>query len=121
MAERDKQTTAINLDRLTVQELTALRDAAEAKRREKLDEAREAVLAETRSKLAELGLTLDALLPTRAPTSIPAGRRPRKDAGGSVAAKFRGPNGEQWSGRGRMPRWLSALEAGGRSRDEFRV
>ena len=119
MAERDKQAPAVNLDRMSVQELTALRDAAEAKRRERLDEAREAVLAETRSKLAELGLTLDAILPAQA--SPPVGRKPRKDTGGSVAAKYRGPNGEQWSGRGRMPRWLVALEGEGRRRDEFRV
>jgi DNA-binding protein H-NS len=44
---------------MTVQELTALRDAAEAKRREKLEGAKNEVLAETREKLAQLGLTLD--------------------------------------------------------------
>src|SRR5215207_8272680 len=48
--------------RMTVAELTALRDAAEAKRREKLDDAKNAVLEETRAKLAELGLTLEAVL-----------------------------------------------------------
>lgn len=38
-----------------------------------------------------------------------------------AAAKFRGPNGESWSGRGLMPRWLSALVAQGRTRDEFAI
>ncbi len=39
-----------------------------------------------------------------------------------VAAKYRHPKtGEAWSGRGRTPRWLAALEAQGASRDEFRV
>jgi DNA-binding protein H-NS len=44
-----------------------------------------------------------------------------KLAGSSVAAKFRGPNGETWSGRGLMPKWLSALVAGGRTKEEFAV
>ena len=38
-----------------------------------------------------------------------------------AAAKFRGPNGESWSGRGLMPRWLSALVAQGRTKDEFAI
>lgn len=38
-----------------------------------------------------------------------------------VAAKYKGPNGEAWSGRGLMPKWLSALVAQGRTKDEFAV
>jgi len=38
-----------------------------------------------------------------------------------VAAKFRGPNGETWSGRGLSPRWLTALVAQGHSKDEFAI
>ena len=36
-----------------------------------------------------------------------------------VAAKFRGPNGETWSGRGLTPRWLATLLEQGRLKDEF--
>lgn len=38
-----------------------------------------------------------------------------------AAAKFRGPNGETWSGRGLMPRWLTALVAQGRTKDDFAI
>ncbi|MEP6964517.1 MAG: H-NS histone family protein [Polaromonas sp.] len=38
-----------------------------------------------------------------------------------VAAKFRGPQGETWSGRGLMPRWLSALVAQGQSKENFAI
>ncbi len=31
--------------------------------------------------------------------------------GRKAPIKFRGPNGETWSGRGLAPRWLAALEA----------
>ena len=38
-----------------------------------------------------------------------------------AAAKFRGPNGESWSGRGLMPRWLSALVAQGQKKEDFAI
>lgn len=37
----------------------------------------------------------------------------------TVAPKFRGPNGETWSGRGLTPRWLAGLLAQGRQKEEF--
>jgi DNA-binding protein H-NS len=38
-----------------------------------------------------------------------------------VAAKYRGPNGETWSGRGLMPRWMATLVASGRTKEEFAI
>ncbi|MBC7706043.1 MAG: H-NS histone family protein [Rhodoferax sp.] len=37
----------------------------------------------------------------------------------TVAAKYRGPNGETWSGRGLTPRWLASLIAQGNNKEEF--
>jgi DNA-binding protein H-NS len=111
--------TAFDLDSMSVRELTALRDAAESKRLEKLDAAKEAVLSETRARLAELGLTLEAVLPGRPVAGLE--RKTRKDAGAPLAVKFRGPNGEEWSGRGRLPKWLQTMEAEGKNREQFRV
>lgn len=42
-------------------------------------------------------------------------------AGVPVAPKYRGPNGETWSGRGLVPRWLSTLLAQGRSKEDFAI
>ena len=44
-----------------------------------------------------------------------------KAAGVVVAAKYRGPNGETWSGRGLTPRWLSALLAEGKTKQDFAI
>ena len=44
-----------------------------------------------------------------------------KNAGKLVAAKFQGPNGETWSGRGLTPRWLATLLEQGRTKDEFAI
>lgn len=48
-------------------------------------------------------------------------RREPKKATTPVAAKFRGPNGETWSGRGLMPKWLSALVAQGQTKESFAI
>ena len=45
----------------------------------------------------------------------------KKKSGAVVAAKFRGPNGESWSGRGLTPRWLASLIAQGQSKDDFAI
>ena len=41
--------------------------------------------------------------------------------GAKVPAKYRGPAGETWSGRGKQPRWLAALVAEGRTPAEFLI
>lgn len=38
-----------------------------------------------------------------------------------VAPKFRSPDGQTWTGRGKAPKWLSELEAKGRRREEFKL
>jgi DNA-binding protein H-NS len=45
----------------------------------------------------------------------------QKKAATPVAAKYRGPNGEGWSGRGLMPKWMSALVAQGRTKEDFTI
>jgi DNA-binding protein H-NS len=107
------------LSRLPPQRLRDVRDIAEARRLEKLEDAKNAVLEETRAKLEALELTLEDVIPPR-PTRR-GERRTRKDAGRTLAVKYRSPQGETWSGRGRAPQWLRDLEEQGRNRDEFLV
>lgn len=47
--------------------------------------------------------------------------RGTKDGRSSVVPKYRGPNGEEWAGRGKTPGWLTKLIAEGRSIDEFLI
>lgn len=44
-----------------------------------------------------------------------------KTAGVAVAPKYRGPNGETWSGRGLTPKWLSTLIAQGQTKESFAI
>jgi DNA-binding protein H-NS len=65
-------------------------------------------LAKIRSIMSEYGI---------APGDLGAGKKPRKTSkqSGPVAPKYRGPNGETWTGRGRQPTWL------GDDREKFRI
>jgi len=88
----------------------ALLAQAEALRRQE----RSGVIAELRAKMAEYGLTAEDL----------AGR------GGVVKAssrsksppKYRGPNGELWSGGpGRKPEWVREVLATGGDLEQYRI
>lgn len=103
-----------DLDRLTVPELSALIEAAQAKRQEKMAGAKEALLAEFKDKAAELGLSLSALISSPKPATE---RKPRRSKGEKVAPKYRNPEtGDTWTGRGREPSWIK-----GKDREEFLV
>ena len=67
------------LDAMGVPELTALIDAAERKRREKAEGAKRDLLFEFEARAAELGTTLQDLLPSAASTTSTRRRRRVKD------------------------------------------
>jgi DNA-binding protein H-NS len=49
------------------------------------------------------------------------GRRITKHPRGKQPAKYRGPNGEEWSGRGPHPRWMKPLLAKGKTKEDFLI
>lgn len=51
----------------------------------------------------------------------PAGDTAKKKTASALPVKYRGPAGETWSGRGMTPRWLAALVAQGKTKEEFAV
>lgn len=101
-------------DRLRPEQLTQAQNAIIERRRAKEEEVKGAFLAEMRERALELGISLESLLPG-------GKRRTRSNAGVPLAPKYRGPNGETWSGRGRQPNWLTELEAVGHDKEEFRI
>jgi DNA-binding protein H-NS len=54
--------------------------------------------------------------------SLAGGGRRGAMKGRKVAAKYRGPEGELWAGRGATPRWLvAAMKETGKKRDDFLI
>jgi DNA-binding protein H-NS len=71
-----------------------------------------AVIAEIKKKMADYGISA---------VDLGGGAKAAKSRK-TVAAKYRDPaTGATWSGRGRLPRWLTDELAKGRKREEFLV
>src|SRR4051812_27655769 len=102
------------LPQLSIEHLGRIGEAARQIRQTKQEEARQTTRQAIETQLQATGLSLRDLFPELLP-----GRR--SGEAGSIPPRYRGPNGEEWSGRGHTPRWLTALEATGRQRDEFRI
>ena len=85
--------------------------------------AREALIAEFESKAAVLGLSVSHVMQDRAAASgrDVAGQGKGKGTGPRSAVRYRGPNGQEWSGRGRPPSWITRHEAAGGRREEFLI
>jgi len=65
--------------------------------------------AKGKAKAAKVGKAGAGVKPAGAPKKVAL----------PVAAKYRGPNGEGWSGRGLTPRWLTALLVDGKTKEDF--
>ena len=101
------------------------------KKQEQLIKAKDfaKTVQDIQEKMQAFGITMKDLQAPKsgkrvAKTDDPAkkpSRAPHKLAGNKVAAKYRNADGESWSGRGLMPRWLKALVADGRTKEEFLV
>lgn len=97
--------SADELQAMIINAEKALRNIQLSKRKE--------VIAQIKDLAASIGMTADLQEIDKKPV--------RKS--GKVAIKYRDPNNAEntWTGRGVMPRWLSALLNEGRDRSEFEV
>jgi DNA-binding protein H-NS len=87
---------------------------AEKMREQEISDA----IADIRKKIDLYGLTAADLGFARAGPGM--GARPGKAP--KAAAKYRGPNGETWSGgRGRKPQWVTQALKEGRNLEDFAV
>ena len=89
---------------------------------------RPAVLAELREQMAAYGITAEELSRPAAKSSRPKmplakSASPAKGKKPVVTspAKYRGPEGQTWSGRGIAPKWLNTLLVGGKTREDFLI
>ena len=102
------------------------KQASEIKQREF-----ESTVQEIKAKMAAFGISVADLKnkkPGKAKRASVGTRKAGKSTlaaskskGQKVAAKYKGPSGETWSGRGLAPKWLASLIASGRTKDEFAI
>jgi DNA-binding protein H-NS len=80
-------------------------------------------IADIKRKIDAYGLTaVDLGLARSAGPGSSRARAPAKSAAAKSPAKYRGPNGETWSGgRGRKPQWVVEALKQGKSLDDFAI
>jgi DNA-binding protein H-NS len=103
------------LERMTASELADIIETATRLQQERQRESQTQLIEKWRLEASELGVDFDALFSA----SRRGGRSNTRQT--TIAAKYRGPDGETWSGRGHPPRWLATLEKGGHNREEFLI
>lgn len=75
-------------------------------------------LADVKATVSEYGFTADQIFGGK------SANRKLFDAPKSAnpaPVKYRGPNGETWTGRGLTPKWLAAQIESGASKDDFLI
>lgn len=77
------------------------------------------VIADIKEKVKAYGLSAQDL---GFPGAASARRKRSNGSATKAAAKYRGPNGETWSGgRGRKPRWVTEALAAGKKLEQFAI
>jgi len=89
---------------------------------------RPAVLAEMREQMAAYGITAEELSrpvarvsKLKAAPAKPASLAKSKKPAVPSPIKYRGPEGQGWTGRGTAPKWLNDLVAAGKTREDFLI
>ncbi len=115
----------IDLDKIDLATLKKLADSASEKfNKRKQSELKDMVarwLAEAAAVGYSAGDVMAELRGGRSEGGAKRGRAPRADKGATAAPKYRGPNGELWSGRGQPPKWMKPLLATGKKKEDFLI
>lgn len=74
-----------------------------------------------RAKVAESAETLGVSIHELFGLQQQPGKRETKHARGKQPPKYRGPSGEEWSGRGPAPRWMKPYLAKGKTKADFLI
>lgn len=96
-------------------QIAALQKQAEDIKAQEFDKT----VQEIQEKMAAFDITIADLQGVRGRTRKAVAKSTK--SANPAPAKYRGPNGETWSGRGLMPRWLVALVAQGQTKEAFAI
>jgi len=103
-------------DQFSLENLSLLEDNIREKRTAKQNEVRFTARQKIEEQIKHAGMSLPDLIDLF-PELLPAAAA-RKGGGSPLPPKYRGPNGEVWSGRGHEPKWITAS---GRKKEEFLI
>lgn len=116
----------IDLDKIDLATLKKLADSASEKFNARKQNELKDMVARWLAEAAAVGYSAsDVMTELRggrgATGGAKRGRAPRADKGATAAPKYKGPNGELWSGRGQPPKWMKPLLATGKKKEDFLI
>lgn len=117
----------IDLDKIDLVTLKKLADAASEKFRTRKQDELKNMVADFLAQAKAIGYSSADVLAEikgKGVSSAPGGKRgraPRADKGSVTPPKYRGPNGELWSGRGQPPNWMKPYLAAGKTKADFLI
>ena len=79
-----------------------------------------ATIDDINAKIKAFGIAPNDLVFTQTKNTLNDGRTARATkTKNPVAAKYQGPNGQLWSGRGLTPKWLALAITEGKAKEDF--
>ena len=111
----------MDLSKLSIGDLRALQDQVAKQLKVSAEQDVSKAREEIHSIAKRAGISLQELLAVSLGKKSSKGSPPK--AAGKVRVQFRNPSdeGQQWTGRGRQPKWVKEWLAGGKSMDDLRV
>lgn len=110
MNKKDYNSVVDAVKTMSFKELHDIQDIVNKQINEVQAAETESLRKEMEELAAKRGMTVEQLFPQTATNT------PQK-----IAAKFKGPNGEMWGGRGRKPNWVIKALDEGKTLDDFRI
>lgn len=112
----------MDLKNRTIPELEKIRREIDDLIEQKRGESKVAAIEEIKRIARESGFTVEQLLGlgTRPVKAVKA-KSPTDKRLGSVSAKYRSKDGETWTGRGRKPKWVIAIQDAGESLEDYTI
>jgi DNA-binding protein H-NS len=106
----------VDLSAYSFEALLALKKEIDSEVESRKAKEIQALRAKVTESAQALGVSVVELFglhqPAKRETKHPRGKQP---------AKYRGPNGEEWSGRGPAPRWMKPFLAKGKTKADFLI
>jgi DNA-binding protein H-NS len=100
------------------EELQDIRRLADAELEARRAHEMEALRVKVTESAQSLGVTVEELFGFQ---TAARAKRVTKHARGKQPAKYRGPGGEEWSGKGPAPKWMKPLLAKGKKKEDFLI
>jgi DNA-binding protein H-NS len=116
---KHEETAPLKLATYSFEELLEIKRNVEGEVQSRRTKEVEGLRAKVTDTAQALGVSIEELFGL--PSSRQNGRRQTKHAKGKQPAKYRGPNGEEWSGRGPAPRWMKPLLVKGKTKADFLI